>query len=450
MTTAADRRVGGAEIIGLAFTVLVCSTVWIPWSVSVRGLNLRLSQIALPLVLLVVVRKPPTFLVPRRALLLTGLAVFFVGSIALWTVLAPDSDLHAFGRVGLLALNVLQMAAGYMLVARTRRPLAFLRTFIFSVAALNVVFLVLAAGVTMGLLPTFGMVELAVQPSIVAGQVSNVMAWRIEAGGVLAGCYSAGALAAGLAVGPQRLARSKLLALLAGLSLGAGVIVGFSRQALLSLAVGVLVVLGAAAIAGRFKTLLRVAAALTTIAVGSVALASVLPGLQGYLDAFAGRAAQLADVGSYSVGTARDRTEMWGMMLHDISANPLKGRGQDAYMRYYPSSTGGGSHNLFVEALHAGGLLAFLAVVLLHGIGLASGVGVLMRVRRSPDDLAAVTGVLSCTVATMLAATTNLIYWSAPYWFVLGWLLALGRAYPRRSAGSPGEPRPGPLVTTLR
>lgn len=431
------RATAGLEFIGHIFVVVVCATVWLPWSVNVSGLNLRLSQMAFPFVLLALCNRPPTLVVTRRGVLLTVCAALFVGGVALWTALAPSGDMHAFGRVGLYILNVIQMGIGYMLVVRTRRLTPFLRTFVFSVAGFNVFFLLLAVGVAADLLPAMGMVERAVQPSLVDGKVAYVMAWRIELGGVLAGCFSAGALAAVLALGRRRFAASAFLAAAVGLSLCAGIIVGFSRQAVLSLAAAVLIILGSLIVAGRLTALFRVVGGLGLLVAGSVVVALVLPGLRGYLDAFAGRTAQLVDQQSYSVGTARDRTEMWGMMLHDIAANPLKGRGQDAYMRYYPSGTGGGSHNLFIEVLHAGGLLAFLPLVLLHLLGIVSAVGTMFRVRNSPEELATVVAVLSCAVATILAATTNLIYWSAPYWLVLGWLLAVGPLHGRGAVRAP-------------
>jgi len=413
--------------IGRLFVVLTCATVWIPWSIQIGGLNLRLSQIALPFVILVLWQDRPRLVIRRSTVPVAACAILYVGSLAFWTALNPSiAELQPFGRVGLHALNLMHMVVAYMLVVRTKSLLPFLRTFVTSVAVFDLGFVVLAVGVAAGVLPSFGIIEESLQP--VFDQVAGVAAEtvrRIESGGITAGCLSAGALGALLALRTRTRPPGTLYTAVVGMALGAGLVVGFSRQAVLSLAAAVLVVVFGVGLAGRVKPLLRLTGWLALLAAGSLVIVLVVPGLRQYLDAFAGRALLLFSERAYSAGTVSDRISMWGLMLREVAQNPFVGHGQDTYMRYYPADFGGGSHNFFIEVLHAGGAVALVALLGLHLAALARGWRAVSRSRRRRDQRALVLAVAASVAAVVFAAMTNLIYWNPSYWILLGWLLAV-------------------------
>jgi len=413
--------------IGRLFVVLTCATAWIPWSIQIGGLNLRLSQMALPFAILVLWQDRPRLVIRRSTVALTACAILYIGSLAVWTALSPSiTGLQPLGRVGLHALNLLHMAVAYMLVVRTSTLLPFLRTFLTSVAVFDLGFVVLAVGVAAGVLPSLGIIEESLQPVLdQAAGVASQAVHRFESGGVLAGCLSAGGLGALLALRTSTKPPSTLYTAVVGVALGAGLVIGFSRQAVLSLTAAVLVVVFGVGLAGRIKPLLRLAGWLTLLAVGSLIVVLVVPGLREYLDAFAGRVLLLFSGSAYTGGTVGDRTSMWGLMLGEVAQNPLAGHGQDAYMRHFPSDLGGGSHNFFIEVLHAGGAVALAAVLGLHLAAAARGWRALTRSRRRRDRRALVVAIAAAVTAVVFAAQTNLIYWNPTYWILLGWLLAV-------------------------
>jgi O-antigen ligase len=94
-------------------------------------------------------------------------------------------------------------------------------------------------------------------------------------------------------------------------------------------------------------------------------------------------------------------------------------------MVYYPSTTGGGSHNFPIEILHATGLSGFLPYAYLHAALLWTAWGALGRAHRRDEDRWLLLGLAGAFVVVVLSSLTNLIFWTQAYWLIAG-LLAAG------------------------
>jgi O-antigen ligase len=401
------------------FVVVCCAVVWIPVAIGVAGLNLRASQLLLPPILLLLWMQKPFVTLSRRELALALSGGLWLAATLFWTI-AAGGGVRPVARALLHALNLLHFAVGYILVVRLRDHRLPVRTFLATVAVLNLLILFISSLANAGVaIPTSFLAEeaapLAVEGAVVAGTVRRFSV------GVVVGCVSAGAFVLGLALmlGPRR--RRGLLILLTALS-GIGIVIGFSRQGLLSLAGGLGVVIACSMRRRQLIPLIR------TLVVGAALLAAVsaivwfVPGGQDYFQALGGRAAQLAQPEAYATGTVLERTSLWLQMLRDVQANPLVGRGQDAY-RAYSNPWEEGSHNFPLEVLHAAGLGGFIPFLAFHLIVVVGALQTALRARRTGPTPLPLVGLLGAFAAIALAAVSNLIFWTPVYW-VVGGLLA--------------------------
>ena len=421
----ADRLV---DLTTSIFIFVTCSTIYIPFGVSIGGLNARASQFLLPFFLLLLFTRRGRPAV-RAAAYVTVSGAAFVIALLYATIrnYFGDQGLVPLGRVFLYGLNLLHMAAIYMAILRLGNPLGAVKAYVYSVSAFNGYFLIIAFVARSGLPVPFSVVTMSEQPVFVGGHVASAQVARFESGGVLAGCVSAVSLIIILCLlisgGWTRGERRKLgvCAILTGM----GIIIGFSRQSFLSFVVGIGAVFAYLMI--RQGIVATVKACIGTLAVSAAAIVLLMFSSvgEGYGRAFAGRVLMLADEDSYSVGTAKDRIDLWTAMWEDVLRNPFIGVGQDAYMVYFPSPSGGGSHNFPLEVLHAGGLLAFLPYLLLHAIPLWLGIRMVLFSHRHQATLRwTILGLLLGSVALILASFTNLVYWNPVYWILLGILLS--------------------------
>ena len=398
------------------FVVICCAVVWIPVAISVAGLNLRASQLILPLILLLLWIQKPFITVSRRELALALSGALWLAATLFWTI-ASGGGGKSVARVLLHGLNLLHFAAAYIFIVRLRDHRGPIRTFLATVAVLNLVILFISSLANAGVpIPTSFLAEeaapLAVEGAVVAGTVRRFSV------GVVVGCVSAGAFVLGLALMLGRRAHRGRTILLTGLS-GIGIVIGFSRQGLLSLAAGLGVVIACSLRRRQLFPLLR------TLLVGAALLAAVsaivwfVPGGQEYFQALGGRAAQLAEPESYATGTVLERTSLWLLMLRDVRANPLVGRGQDAY-REYSNPWEEGSHNFPLEVLHAAGLGGFIPFLVFHLIVVVGAFRSVLRSRKVGPTPLPLVGLLAAFTAIALAAASNLIFWTPVYWLAGG------------------------------
>ncbi|MGD0296264.1 MAG: O-antigen ligase family protein [Bryobacteraceae bacterium] len=409
-------------------------TAYIPLSVAIGGLNLRASQMLFPFVLLRILTSGQLekfsapigwFAIPAGAfwLILLGWTI-----VSLPEHTAPASG--ALGRVFLHALNMAQALTIAVLISLTRHWRQAVMTLLISVCVLNGVLLVCIIGQSAGIsaLERFTTAEDA--PQLSGGAVAGGTVNRFVVG-VITGCLSACALVLALAslVLTEHGKRYTYLTLAAGAMVG--IVIGFSRQAVLDVAIGLALVgiIGFRKV--NWKRTFAAAVAIPAIIVVLLAALSAIPLMQPYWQSFAGRTLVLADLSSYSQGTVNARLQMWSEMARDIVSNPLIGRGQDAYLEYYPAQ-GGGSHSFPLEVLHSAGLLGFAAYLWLHASVVRAG---LRTARANREALPA--GIFAGVVIVIISSCSNLIFWNPAYWLILA--LGTTAAYTGGYSKSPAE-----------
>jgi hypothetical protein len=311
-------------------------------------------------------------------------------------------------------------------------------TLISTVAAFDAFYVAVALLAAAGISVPLSILETVDQPTLVGGEIVAQSIQRFERGGITAGCLSAACLLMVLAMMMDRPDRRPKRWLATSLLLGAGLVLGYSRQSLVSLMAGAMVIAAGFAIRGQGRRLVTIGGRLLVAGVLAGVLLTALPATRIYMQAFAGRAGLLVTAGAYSSGTADERLQMWSDMLGDVSVNPFVGQGQDAYLRHYPPTDpltqegpGGGAHNFPIEVLHAGGLTAFLAMAGLHL--LAFGPLVTRMIFGPRQDLCLVIALAAGGAALAAATLTNLIYWNSTYWVFLA-MVCSARLLPRPGA----------------
>ena len=429
-------RVNPVRVLNL-FVFCICVTVWVPFSIEVAGLNLRLSQLMLPFVLLVLGSAPATWRVSIWSLVAVACGAAWWMALAVFTLFGDTSLGHPAGRVLLMALNLVHAAAVYLLVVRWRALRSAVRTLLWSVAVLNILLLAVSVGAAAGVPVPTSWLAPEVTPVYQNGHVVGLLVRRFVFGGVLAGCVSAAAGAAAMCLFIDPGWRSRGLLILTLVSALIGMVVGFSRQSILSLLVAGLVVLPFVVRRGTVTRLLKLAGLTAAATAAALLIMLATPSGRSYLDAFAGRAALVADPTAYETGTAQGRRTIRSGMWRDIAANPILGRGQDAYLPYM--DTGEGSHNFPLEVLHSTGLLGFLPYLALHLIPLGLAAAVLLGPGGGGDLRYVLLACLAVYVAMLSASVTNLIFWNPVYWMALALLLAGARVAETASSSEPAR-----------
>jgi hypothetical protein len=417
--------------------VSACATVWFPMSIPVAGLNVRASQLVLmPLLLLLF--KESRWRITARSAATVFCAAVFIGTLLFWTAWWQESlPPKAPGRVLLHVINLLHWAVLQTLIMRSRALRRAMLTLIATVAAFDAFYIVVAALAAAGISIPLPILVSVSQETLVNGERVVQTVQRFEGGGITAGCLSAACLLMALTMMMDRPERRPKRWLLTCALLGAGIVLGYSRQSLVSLAVGGLVIAVGLAIRGQAQQVLRTGLRVVGAAVATTIVLTLLPPTRVYMQAYAARASQLVSSSSYSSGTASERLVMWSAMLGDVEANPFFGQGQDAYLRHYPpddptQKPGEGAHNFPIEILHAGGLIAFLALAGLHVLAFGP---LIVRVLAGSREHMYVAIALAAGGAAVVASTlTNLIYWNPTYWVFLAMVSSIGVEYDRQSA----------------
>jgi hypothetical protein len=406
------------------FIFLVVLSGYVPYALQIAGLNLRPSQMFLPLVVVVLLKEG------RREKPGREFKLFVAGSLlwcafVFWTfanVWGSSSQVQAFGHVALTGLNLIQALLAYLLVSKTRRPQQAAAVFITSVALFNTILLLISVASDLGLASFGDFLTTEASPLLVESELTSGNTSRFVVG-VLTGNISVAALLIGIALLLQPAGRHKASLWVVIVISIIGIIIGFSRQSLISAAAGLLIIALHVLMQKRVSKLVMLFVLLILV-LFVVYFLSDVPIISGYFQAFAGRAVLLLNAEGYEGGTSADRIQMWTSMLSDFFRNPFVGSGQDAYLKYYPTATGTGSHSFPIEILHATGLAGFLPYIYLHLTVLLTGIRVITRRVATERELWLVAGLLAAFTAVLCASLTNLIFWSPQYWVILGTTVA--------------------------
>lgn len=418
------------------FIFAICFSAWIPLSIDVAGLNIRASQILLPIVYYRWFAFRPAPRVSRDLMLVMISGGVIWCAVLFWTLVHSSTYESLFGplgRVVLLALNLLHIPPIVFYATQPQRWNKAVLALLVSIAILNSILLVAAIAIQMGLRLPEGWVVMEQAPVLLGRQLTGDLVPRFTFAGVTGGVMSTVVLiiATTLLVSPGALRGFWwwVVALVGSI----GMVVGFSRQAVISLAAGIAVfTLGLLRHTQPMRAV-GAAALASAITLAGMGIVTVLPGGRPFQSAFTGRSAQLVQPQAYRTGTVEARMVLWRGMLRDVARNPMVGAGQDVYVKYMADPGARGAHNFPIEILHAGGLVGFLAYAVLH----ATLFMVAWRVWNSP--LASdgqpwlALGVAGGYVAVWLSSLTNLIYTNPVYWAVVGLLLAAGGLPPSDS-----------------
>ena len=409
------------------FIFAICFAAWIPFAIEIAGLNLRLSQMLLPVVLLRLWIQRPVRTIRRASVALLGLGGVFWLALLFWTAvnLADlPSAVGALGRVFLLGLNLLHLVTVYLLARRTGRWQGATLSLLASVTVLNSILLGVTVGARLGLSGLQRLLSEEGAPILLEGELISGTVSRFKFAGLNSGVISAAALVIVIALLLQPGRRRLRWLWLVGAVAAIGMVLGFSRQNVVSLAGGLAVVGLYLVLQGRLTRLIKLALLMVVIVVVGLVALFRLPGGQEFYAAFAGRALLLFRPEAYSTGTVSARTAIWSGMWRDIQHNPLTGLGQDAYLRHILNPNESGSHNYPLEVLHSSGLIGFLAYLGMHVLIGYWAWRALFWHWVSEDDRALLLGLIGAYVALWLSSFTNLIFSTPVYWAVIGLVLA--------------------------
>jgi hypothetical protein len=318
--------------VSIVFVFTICLAAWAPeFAITIGGANLRPSQVMLPCVGTLLLVAPSRRPISLWAFLSLAGALTWWLSLGFWTaVQGPDLG-NPMAHLSLMALNLLQALVTYGLVMRMGSPRPIIRALFLSTGVLNVALLVVGALPSLGIAISDQWLFMEPAPMLVNGAQVGDLAPRLS-GGVVLGCVSASVAIMAIALWFDRTWRSRLLLGVAGATAMLGIIVGYSRQSVLSLALG-LIVIGPFLVwrmrARRVVQLLAV----SLLAVGAlgVVLFTIPQGRQFWY-AFAGRASLIVDPNLAQHGTVVGRVELWRQILNESFQQPFIGHGQDAFM----------------------------------------------------------------------------------------------------------------------
>ena len=414
------------------FIFFICFTAYIPLAINIAGLNLRTSQLLLPVIFTWLWVRGHVWKIKVSSLLLLFLGGMLWLTFLFWTLVnfgANSNPIGSLGRVFLLGLNLLHVIAVYLLVVRTRRLEDAVYSFVASVTLFNGFLLIITVLANQGIEIFQNMLVEQAAPVLVDGQFTTATVARFSFGGITSGVLSAATLiiVTTMLFQPGKRQRHWFIWIFVGISV-IGLVLGFSRQGVISLVAGLMVVSILFMMRGYLRVFLRFVILLPFLIVPSLWIISVLPGATPFYQAFAGRALQLFQPDAYTTGTVSARTLMWNDMWIDIVRNPWIGAGQDAYLRYMVNPDEQGSHNFPLEILHTSGLFGFFAYLSMHTIILFLAFHTVLR-RGGHTETAKtyrwlLISLIGATIAVWVSSLTNLIFSNPSYWACSGLLLA--------------------------
>ncbi|GIW05604.1 MAG: hypothetical protein KatS3mg060_0409 [Dehalococcoidia bacterium] len=423
------RWLRAAVILGAALSVVSAPLL------SVGGVNVRLSQAILPLALLALLTRTGGRLKAPRASLWALVTLLALG---LFTLANPETRVRGLGQVMLFGLNLFHFVLAFALARETADgdddSVRWLGWAALVMAGWSgTVLLADRAGIPLVASLVFEEGVIAFVDGQLVAQVVRRFAHAMIAAGVFAGL-----LPLFLALALDRRSPQWRFVVLAATASFLGLMFAFGRGPILGALAGLGVVVIVALRRSPVFTLRLLGIVAIVVAVGLGGL-SRLPGGGEIVSVFVGRSVQLLDPTTYERGTANERLTIWGIMLDDLEGNWLVGKGALAYRpllfeRYYGGRTDNppASENIVIEILHAGGLIAVGAYLLLH---LDLGWGLLRRslARTEPRSIRLRSqGFLGALVALFVASLFSPFAWNPMYWTILGVLAAAAVAQDRQ------------------
>lgn len=196
----------------------------------------------------------------------------------------------------------------------------------------------------------------------------------------------------------------KLIILLAGLT------VGFSRQAVLSLIIAVFLTYVISRRRNFFQSLSLFI--ITILGVFIVSYFSLLLFIPSAAEVIFERIFSIFQIISYSTGTIGDRIQLWSKMIAENSNNIFFGQGLDAYLKFF-SYKGEGAHNFPVMIFHAGGLVAFISYLYVQ-FSVIFNLLSFVRYNQTAKTL------LIILIIFFTSSLSNLIYMTHIFWVFIG------------------------------
>jgi O-antigen ligase len=429
------------------FVIAVIASAYMPVALSLFGFNLRFSQTLIPILL---VRLASSGVLKKRSPF--GNKLFLAGSL-FWVSLLGWTIVHAgesgnlaqpFGHVILMGMNLVHALIAYLLVVSEDELRKAAIVLLASVAVFNGLLLLANTDAVRNHVDTSFLTQdegaVVLQSGAMGG--SNISRFVV---GVATGNISAAALVLVMSLLWTGRESRGLLGAVAIMCI-VGIVVGFSRQALVGLAAGTSLMMVYLMKARNLKRVIGLVA-VAVFFVGVFFATAQISITESYWEAFAGRAMLLRDPNSYGDGTVNDRLRMWSMMADDIRENPLAGSGQDAYLVYFPYAGGSGSHNYPLEVLHATGILGFLPFLYLHAAAMWESWRMAGNRRIERAARLRMLGLLLAFCVLVLSSLTNLIAWNPAYWLLFGIVAGSARLLKQRSLLRPlWRPRPRPTT----
>lgn len=189
-----------------------------------------------------------------------------------------------------------------------------------------------------------------------------------------------------------------------------GVGIGFSRQAILSLLIGIFLTYMISNNRNIAKSLSLFFISIFLIFFISYSILFIF--FPSYFQVFLDRILSIFQLISYSTGTIGDRFQLWFKMINENSSNIFVGQGMDSYIKFF-SFRGEGAHNFPLMVYHSGGIFAFLSYIYIQFSILSS---LLKFVGKS--DTAKTLFIILITFS--ISSLTGLIYMSHIFWIFIG------------------------------
>jgi len=186
--------------------------------------------------------------------------------------------------------------------------------------------------------------------------------------------------------------------------------IGFSRQAILSLLIGIFLTFIISNSRNIKKSLILFFASVFLIFLISYSTVSIF--FPEYFLVFSERVLSIFQLVSYSTGTIGDRFQLWFKMINENSNNIFFGQGMDSYIKFF-SFRGEGAHNFPLMVYHSGGIFAFLSYIYIQ-FGIL--VSLLEFVRKSNTAKS----LFIIMTIFLISSLTGLIYMSHIFWIFIG------------------------------
>jgi hypothetical protein len=187
-------------------------------------------------------------------------------------------------------------------------------------------------------------------------------------------------------------------------------IAGFSRQAILSLIIGIFLTY---IISNKRNILQSLGLFCVNIFLIFVSVYyTTLLFAPAVAELFFERIFSIFKIISYSTGTIGDRFQLWEKMIAENSTNIFFGQGIDAYLKFF-SFRGEGAHNFPVMVFHAGGIIAFISYLYIQ-------FSIMIKLLIFSRKYVIAKALFIILIIFFTSSLSNLIYMAHIYWIFIG------------------------------